>query len=1268
MRFEPRLLAAVGVLMLAGCSKISQVGRLPEGTPTAVAATVGQAYTTDGSGVMHTTVRAGADVVLTGVDSLSSSDDSGVPIVSWVFAQQNPGTTPVDLIKRTSQTYSFTAPQVTVATTLTFTLTVTNANGTSAQTQAQVQVEPVRDADHFLTYLNTSDSFTLTAVTNVAIPASAQAAYTDTVPYTITVTKLATYTDNNGVQHTRVPVGAATVYNGAWSAQLGSGGPNCADPRNPRLQIRIPKLNLDDPIYDASGQNTGQRLSDVMQTSDVDLDPANPAIPRAFVEAQIQIAPTVSLPAGTAAGFCIGNPATASPDTQTILSADALTAASNGPAALFDTSDSAHTYYQTIDPNGTRTTLSAWLTTNGFNPAVSGWAADAHAIYTNNYDLGFGRDMYMKFGACDSGFSATPVSQFAAQSLGTATAQTLQGLIGHCDVAAVVVNYVGVQAATQNTNTIVAVAMEYSAGPNGGARFVKFYVFAPDTRTGALQRVTSVDLDHRGQKSVPQSCVVCHGGTPASPGTLAASAPHYPSSAASQIPGDLNAGFIPWDLDSFWYSDTDPGFSTKAEDAALKGQYTRANQLNDLKLLNVGAYLTMSDPNRFALERELIEGWYGGAGMPGAFDGTFVPDGWKPANNGNPANSDKIYQDVFQRNCRMCHALQAPMPNYNLATQGAQGSGSASCSATGTVSNLGVPDQFPMGCYWQWANAPKSGQVLSDGRMPFARRTADRLWTDPAGNPSGGGVSAAGAELITQLNGVYAASGNTGNTVAAPGTPNATIPPFSSSSPYDVLSFPPLQLTIDGDATDGGLISQPAWQVCVNPGTGSCADASRHLAVVGSNAIPATFQIPALTGSFLVELDSGTTPVATQTLTVQNNPPVIGTLPPSAGIAVQGTVSLTAASLISGGNGPAGAFQWWLSDLSNLATPGNSCTAAAPCTVGATPTITLTETSPTPTTAGYTLNVLDVVGNPASSSNSSIPVFANLTISNVVGYVVANSGSDTVLATDGSTLNLLGGNQVGSGQTVVAQLSCDGGTTWVTTSCSLGSNSFGVAGTVSLSGTHVSYAPPPGFATHPPGGGSTGVNNQPLSPLAASYRLQTYDGSTLLYQTPPAVLSVQVRSRVAFGSDVVAGVFQASSYPSQLGTSCKDAGCHNTAQPGETGLIAFSNDQTPQQIFCHLVGCPTPLTPLTDSTRKFVNLSDATNTGTPVTSLPATVNTPASVLLRHPAELDGLTHTGSPRCGTTNGGFQGSPMVPVTPSTCDLTPILEWIEDGANDF
>jgi len=1241
-------LAIAGVLALAACSKLSQVGQLSSGSPNAVASTVGQPFTTDSSGI-HTTVRAGADVVLSGGDSYNTPDDAGVPIITWYWQQVNAGTSAVDLVKRTNAVVSFTAPQVTAPTTLTFQLTVTTATGATATTQAMVTVEPVRDADHFLTFLKTRDTVALTAVTSAVVPANAQAAYNDTLPYTITVTKLVTYTDNNAVQHTRVQAGPATSYSGSWSAALGTGGASCTDPRNPQTQIPIPKLNLDDFLYDSSGHSTGQRLSDVMQTSDVDIDPANARIPPTVVEAEIQIASGAALPGSAVAAACI--PGNLTPVASATVTADALTSNSNTPQALFDTSASAHTYYATIDPNGERTTLSAWLKVNGFNPTVSGWAADAHAVYTNNYDLGFGRDMYMKFGACDSGFSVAPVSQFSAQSLSPQTAQKLAQLIGHCDIAAVVVNYASLQAAAEHLNQIAAVAMEYSASPGVGARFTKFYVFAPDQRTGQLPRITSLDLDHRGQKAVPQSCVVCHSGLPAA-GGAGGGGQQYNANAPSGIPGDLQAGFLPWDLDSFWYSDTDPGFSTKSEDAAVKTQYTRANQLDQLKLLNVGAYLTTADPNRSALERELIEGWYGGAGMPGGFDGSFVPDGWNPANNGNPANSATLYKDVFERNCRMCHTMHVSAPGVNVGPKGAQGNNTPSCSQTPPAGALGIPDQYPMGCYWQFAKAANMGQVLSEGRMPFARRTMDRLWVDAAGNPNGGTVSAAGSELITQLTNLYHSEGST-DTVVPPGTPNVTIAPLQQvgGGAADVFSFVGLDVKTNGVAGDASFVTQPSWQVCVDTGAGNCANATQHVPVAGMTSVPATFQVPGLTGNFLAELDSAGAPLVTQTLSIASVPLAIAApLPPTPpNLSRQGSFTLDASQLISGGNGPK---QWWVSGLVSLMVPGTNCTAAAKCSLDTTPSIMLMETDPIAATAGYTLNASDAIGKNQSASSPVINVTSGLTANTVTGYVIENAPAPgNLVQMSGTNLDLSAGNTVGPGQTIVVQVSCDGGATW-------GSTCSPVSGTATVSNTNVAFTPPPGFATNPPNGSSTGLNGQTLTPLQLEYRLLLYGSGSpppLLDQSAAGILNVQVRARVAFGPEtdgttVVATVFQRSGgYPSGGATCSSGSGCHDGTV---TTRISFAG--TAQSIYCELVGCPTPLTPKTDPTRKFVDGTDATNSPPP-----------QSVVLRHPAVLDGQTHLGGQRC---LGGFSGSPMTAVTPSTCDLIPILQWIEDGANDF
>jgi hypothetical protein len=1278
-----KLLTVLPILALVACSKLSQVGNLPQATVKASAATVGQPYTTDSNGVMHTMVRAGADVVLTGVNSETLPDDTGVPVITWQWTQQNPGAYPVDLIKRTSEVSSFTAPQVTQATTLTFQLTATNANGVSASTQADVVVEPAPDADHFLTFFSTADSVTVTAITSAVVPKTGGAAYNATVPFTITVTKLVQYTDNNGVVHDPpVPVGQPTTYSGGWTQALGSGGMSCTDQRNPQFQVPIPSFNLDDMLADGSGN----RLSDVMQASDIDLDPANLKIPPAVVYAQVQIT-SAALSGGVTPGVCVGTTASfsnaAAPNTL-VVDQGTLTQDANPGGGPFDTSDSAHAYYSTIDsiavdPTQQKSTLQGWLLANGMNMSQPNWGADAHAIYTNNYDLGLGRDMYLKAN-CPAG---TP-------ALSQMTPSQLTQAIGQCDVASVVVNYIGVQAAAENTNAIVAVAMEYSAATAGGPRITKFYAFAPDQRSGQLQRVTSVDLDHRGQKYLPAACVVCHGGTP---GTV--------TGGVYSQGGDVTAGFLPWDLASLLYSDTDPGFSQKSEDAALKAQYTEANQLSQFKLLNEGTYLTAADPDRFALLRELLEGWYGGQGLPGAsgngYNANFIPAGWAATANGNPAGSDTFYTNVFARTCRMCHVMQVPVSSGgqfdNLSNGGAQGSGTAACKSTVNTTTLGETggEQFPVGCYWQFAKLQNLAMYLSDARMPFARRTMDRLWVDPNGFPA-----AAGQQLIATL------SQPSVNVVPAGTTTLVANPSFASLNTSSAEGFSFTAGGMSGDVTDwitltstdttlSALLGPPSWQVCADPGTGppaseTCAGSSSEFPVVGVGGIPAAFQIPQ-TGNFLIELDAAGDKVSTAPLDVPKTPPVVQNLP--TGILPLEPLTFNLAGLIKPdtGNGPSSSYTWWVSGLSNLTVApqgGNSCTSQAQACPLTDP-VTLTLTPSSSASAEFTVNVADADVPPnvgfatASPTVTQLPVFSGTAFICAYDYLFAStSGTQTVVSgvatcpntSSLSALDLSQGFAPQAGYTLQVLLQCSSGA-GATTSCN---DSQWVSGTLAVNGTQLQYTPPLAFSTNSNTGGGSNTNQ-----VMPNYELNLLDSSNNVAATTGWVsLPLQVRANVAW-SDVVASVFQAtpaaawpSGWPASLVNVAND--CHDchTSQPAE-GLVFDTVSQTAHTIYLQLCGSGSSCNAVAPANAPITNPS-----GTYVD----TGNVLNSVVLSHPAVMDGYTggHTGGNRCPGSSttlptssatvppGINSATPPAPQLPSNCDLQKVIVWIEDGANEF
>jgi mono/diheme cytochrome c family protein/cytochrome c5 len=1213
-----RISTLLGVLLLAACSKISQVGQLTQPAPTAVAATIGQPYTIDSSGVLHTTVRAGADVVLTGVNSENGTSDTGVPLIYFTWQQLNPGSNAVDLIQRNTDTSSFTAPQVTQSTVLTFQLTVGTANGATASTQAQVTVEPVRDPDHFLNYLGVNDQFTVTAASDVAI-AGSQTASSPTIPYTITVTKLVSYTDINGVQHTQVPVGQPVSYSGAWSSVLGNGGANCADARNPQTQIPIPRLNLDDELADGSG-----RLSDVMEFSDINLDPANANIPPAVVYAQVQIQST-AVPNGTTPQVCIGSGTAASSPAP--MSSDALIAASNSATALYDTSASSHAYYNTIDPNATKTTLTQWLSANGFNPAVNGWGADAHAVYTNNYDLGFGRDMYMKVGNCDSGYNAAPLSQFAATTpLSSSTTQALQQLVGHCDVAAVVVNYVGVQAAAEHINEIVAVAMEYSAVTAGGARFVKFYVYAPDTRTGISQRITSVDLDHRGQKPVPQACVVCHGGTPATPSALAAApANTYPSTAPSGINGDLNAGFLSWDLASLLYSDTDPGFSQKAEDAALKAQYTLANQQAQLKLLNVGAYLTTDNSTRFALERELLEGWYGGAGLPGAFSGSFVPPSWQPGGtSANPADSATLYSNVFASNCRMCHIMQAPPVGIDPRTAAGQNSSNAAvpaCSSTAVLSGAAGLDQVPMGCYWEFANARNLPQRLSYGQMPFARRTADRLWVQPDGSMS------AGTTLQTHF-----AAQSPALTISTPGTSIASFanPPSTYSALTDTAAVSPLDIgdAVRLDATGSAFPDLVSWSVMSCGGTlanlGACQGS---LPVVGSASTLGWF-LPTDAGTYQLTLSldggQGLAAAAPYYFQVPLIIPQFVSPTPTITLQVGSQQSVQLSTLIDRyGNGGAANNLVLLTAGAGLSIAPTACTTAPGCAASSlSQGFTLSSTGGTPMTSSVTVTVQGLGSSASEQQTESVPVTLAVSVQ-APAIFLTSVAANTTTPTNTNLLTAAGGAGAypNCASVQVANVAYQGGrhSVW----------SF-----ASVSQT-LSYTPQAGFATYSHGGVkqlTCGVGNAACTQESFQYQLACTLPNTQIELSQPSTITVPVEARVSFAQ--VTSIWSSDS----TCDICHGGGSPSAPPLGSAGYTELSAGFTDDEIGGQTWNA---------SHIRFVDLASLSDTPPNLSSVPS------SGLVCWPTEtcFSGQVHSGGDQSGTS-----------------ELTTIQQWIQDGANDF
>jgi hypothetical protein len=255
----------------------------------------------------------------------------------------------------------------------------------------------------------------------------------------------------------------------------------------------------------------------------------------------------------------------------------------------------ANTQYEKV---GEKTTFLRWKAKNGF-PEQGNEGEDASAIYFNAGDLGFGRSMHMK-------------------------------RLSAANIAYYVSNYPTVDDARQDTNRIATVAMEYSAVVPNGQRFTKFYVFNNDNNGNKNDgvRVNQADLDNNGGKFVPTLCITCHGGRKGTP-----------KDGVYPLDGNVGAHFLPFDLESYRYSEL----------------LTRAAQEAAFKKLNV-TLLETEPVTSFAI-KNLVDGWYGGSAHPrNDADSSFVPDGWR-----TPTDKSLLYNAVVKTSCRSCHIARADL-------------------------------------------------------------------------------------------------------------------------------------------------------------------------------------------------------------------------------------------------------------------------------------------------------------------------------------------------------------------------------------------------------------------------------------------------------------------------------------------------------------------------------------------------------------------------------------------------------------------------------
>lgn len=683
------LIILLMTMWLASCDGKSNVGKQKKAAPIA-SVTVLAAVKSDG--VFK--VRAGSDILITGKDS----DGIDAPILTFTFTIK--GVTGDDLsieqvdallLEKTNNTKLFRTPKVTTETTIEFELTVTDSDNVSASDTLILSIIPIADADSFLMQkaLSNSKHDQYELVAALALP-SGEVSGAD---FEILIETIAEWDPREpladckfGVNENRCQaiIGTETL-NGDWPIGFLAEDVNAIEPTiaafNPHYIIDIPIVDIDKINQNFEQSNREKRI-ELAAASNVSL---------------MQRFSFIS--AGNSSQLILLDPNNDNSDLLTLSNSDEsmlLDVDLIRQNVASESKLSATAYYQLIDPRNEKTTLESWCTVNGFIDQLGDPVEGVHAVYTNNYDLGFGRDMYMRTDSCGNVFSF-------------------------------VENYPSLENAIQHRNKFATVAMEYSPlnTPTDGTcsidkKIVKFYAFVPDEITGLNVRSTSMNFDGRGDKFLPGVCTSCHGG--ATDGLTAMLANISSSNNLAleleklteekkQIAADLDSTFMPFDLDSFLYPETDPSLNQANISAAQHAQFARESQHDQFRSLNKAVLHTyLANPNvadRFEAPIALINSWYdtqiieheGLSSIDNQiFDGSNIVEAWQGESN--------LYFNVFARNCRACH--------FQLSTSG---------------NNFDDPSEF-ISANDDAIRTRLIETVFQSGVMPLARLTYDRFWVD----------------------------------------------------------------------------------------------------------------------------------------------------------------------------------------------------------------------------------------------------------------------------------------------------------------------------------------------------------------------------------------------------------------------------------------------------------------------------------------------------------------------------------------------------------
>lgn len=681
--------------------------------PMADAAIIGATNSSDAS-----IVRGGSVVLVTGKDSDGIDD----PLMDFeIEAVDVAGDDALTiesvnrlLFERTVNTKAFFVPSVSEDSEVTFQVTVEDADGVRASDRVTLNVLSIGDGNAFLTQAAVSnpnvDKYELVVALDL------EEGEVTNSSFEVEISTIAQWKPRSA--HPECIFGdtrkmcrlllSTQAINGEWPSGIDYDEARAGNPidsiNNPHFWIQIPAIDVDEINRNFVDSNREKRLELA------DVGSATVFHQYRFIRSDNNA--KLLIPNSGVLNHRFSVAGTAPSD---LVNVDLIRSTSGSESAL-----SAWAYYELVDPEMTARTLDGWLMTRGFaGESTHRTIESAHAIYLNNYDLGFGRDMFIRTDDCGNVYSY-------------------------------VENYPSLETAIKKQNNFATVVMEYSpivqeqpGTCSNAEKIVKFFAYVPDDSSGQRVLMPTMNFDGRGEKALPGVCTACHGGSSADlrqfVGEFVAASGYDKSKLTTAIKSlsdadklrlaDLNATFMPFDIDSFLFTNAqdsklvDPFYGRSDLTTAQISAYSLDAQLGEFRVLNKAVLRTylhkqqgLGDDEakrRWDAPIALVNSWYGTSisGLQGIdaidvgrYDGQAVLPGW--------LEQTQVYHDVFARYCRACHIqLENTALNFDTAHE---------------FFDSETPDSSRL-----------QNIVFGRGAMPLARLTMDRFWVDFYGNTSG---------------------------------------------------------------------------------------------------------------------------------------------------------------------------------------------------------------------------------------------------------------------------------------------------------------------------------------------------------------------------------------------------------------------------------------------------------------------------------------------------------------------------------------------------